>query len=200
MRLFFPLAACALLAACSDAPIASPKKEFAKPLAPVTGRMAFQSTYASARGWSPDAQPLRVRSMNLPGSKPSEGKASLWEVTYVAPSKSAARVYTWSAAEDDTLHQGVYPGPQQSYGGSGQERAFIPAALKTDTDEAIKIATEESEAYLAKPGKKPDVTYLLEFTPRFPNPVWRVLWGNSVGTAERQVFVDASTGVVVGKE
>ena len=81
-----------------------------------------------------------------------------------------------------------------------QERPFLTASIKTDTPEALEKAQEASEDYLKKPGQRPPVTYLLEMTPRFPSPAWRVLWGQSAGTAERQVFVDASTGAVLGKE
>ena len=38
------------------------------------------------------------------------------------------------------------------------------------------------------------VTFLLEFTKRFPNPAWRVIWGESVGTSDFSIFVDATTG------
>ena len=51
----------------------------------------------------------------------------------------------------------------------------------------------------AKPGTKPPVNFLLEFTPRFPDPVWRVMWGDTAGLAQYTVFVDAATGQLVGK-
>ena len=200
MRLFFLLAGALALTSCSETAVETKAKKYADPLPPVTGRMAFQSTYPSARGWAPDAEPMLVRSMNLAGTKAAAGKAGLWEVTYVSKSKAAARVFTWSAMEDDKLHQGVYAGPQQSFGGSSTQRAFPPAALRSDTDEAFEKAQEASEAFLKTPGDKPEITYLLESTSRFPNPVWRVLWGVSVGSAKRQVFVDATLGEVVGKE
>jgi hypothetical protein len=34
---------------------------------------------------------------------------------------------------------------------------------------------------------------------RFPNPIWRVLWGGSLSSAEYAVTVDANTGKVVAK-
>jgi hypothetical protein len=43
------------------------------------------------------------------------------------------------------------------------------------------------------------MNFVLEFTPRFPNPVWLVLWGETAGLAKYTVFVDAATGQVVGK-
>ncbi len=199
MRLFFPLVASLVLAACSEAPVETKAKKYADPLPAVTGRMAFQSTYPSARGWAPDALPLTIRSMNLNETKSAPGKSMMWEVVYASVSKAEAKVFTWSAIEDEKLHQGVYPGASQPFSG-GQNRTFAPAALKTDTDEALKEAKEASEEYLATPGEKPDNTFMLESTSRFPNPVWRVLWGASAGSAKRQVFVDATTGKVVGKE
>ena len=59
---------------------------------------------------------------------------------------------------------------------------------------------EAAKAYLEKPGTKPAINFLVEFTPRFPDPVWRVMWGESAGSAEFTVFVDATTGKMVGKE
>ena len=68
-----------------------------------------------------------------------------------------------------------------------------------DTPAALEEAESNSKAYLDKPGTKPAVNFLLEFTPRFPNPVWRVMWGETAGSAEYTVFVDADTGKMVGK-
>ena len=198
MRLLVTLAAVVCLTACSDTPAETKVKEPEKPLAPITGRQAFQSTYAAARAWAADCQPVRIRSINLPEVPPEDGKAGAWEILYASASRSAGKVYTWSAMEALGLHQGVFAGPQQSWTPVGQERPFLPAALKTDTPEALKIAKQEGSKYLKKPGKKPEVTYLLELTPRFPDLTWRVLWGVSVGAAEYSIFVDATTGAALG--
>jgi hypothetical protein len=196
--LLFP--AILLLAACSDSTDAkAPAPE--KPLDPITGRQAFQYTYAAARGWSSDAAPLRVRSILLEEVKTTPGKAAAWEITYVSPSRAAAKVYTWSAIEGQgSLHKGVFAGQPQSWTSTSQERPFEAASIVTDTPQALEKAAAKSASYLNKPGSKPPVNFLLESTPRFPNPTWRVLWGVSVGGAEHQVFVDASTGAVVGNE
>jgi hypothetical protein len=200
MRLLLPLLAAVVLTSCSDAPTESKAKAPEKPLEPLTGRQAFQTSYPQARGWSSDAQPLRVRSMNMNGAVPPPGKAGVWEITYVSLSRQAAKIWIWSATEEGNIHKGLFAGPQQSWSPGDQERPFLTAAMKTDTDEALKEAIKQSADYLKKPGAKPPVSYLLDNTGRFPNPVWRVLWGISAGTAERQVFVDASLGTTVGKE
>jgi len=38
------------------------------------------------------------------------------------------------------------------------------------------------------------VVFLLEQTNKFPSLTWRVIWGESVGTSNYSVFVDASSG------
>jgi hypothetical protein len=38
------------------------------------------------------------------------------------------------------------------------------------------------------------INYLLELGDKHPNPAWRVIWGDSVGTSGHSVFVDATTG------
>jgi hypothetical protein len=201
MRLVPALTAVLVLSCCSETPRETKSKAPEQPSAPLTGRQAFQMTFAAARGWAADCQPLRIRSMNLTQLPIEPGKASVWEITYVSQATSRARVYTWSTIEAEAnLHKGVFPGLQQSWSGpSGQERPFLPAAINIDTPDALKTALQDAGGYLQKPGKKPPVTFLLEFTPRFPNPTWRVMWGESVGAAEYTVFIDVSTGVVLGR-
>jgi hypothetical protein len=69
----------------------------------------------------------------------------------------------------------------------------LQQALRTDSDEAFAEAARVSADYLKK-NPKTAVLFLLESTPRFPNPTWRVLWGKTIGTSDYSVFVDASTG------
>lgn len=202
MRYLFLISSILLLTACSEpGSETTSAKAPETPLAPITGRQAFQYTYAAARGWSPDAAPLRVRSILLEEVKAGFGTAAAWEITYVSMARGSAKVYTWCAIEGQgSLHKGVFAGAEQSWRGGGQERPFVAAALTVDTPAAFKSAIAESQEYLGTAKKKPPVNFLLESTPRFPDPTWRVLWGTSVGTAERQVFVDATGGAVVGKE
>jgi hypothetical protein len=47
--------------------------------------------------------------------------------------------------------------------------------------------------YAAKHPELP-VLFMLEQTSRFPDPAWRVVWGDSVSTSGFSVFVDAMTG------
>ena len=146
--------------------------------------------------------PLTIRSMTVPDVKPENGKAAAWEVVFVSEAMARARTYTWSAVETENVHKGVFPGPQESWHAGGPNQAFSPALLKTDTTEALVAALNISGPYLNKPGQRPPVSYLLNYetATRFPNPVWRVLWGGSVSSAEYRVTVDATTGKVVAHD
>jgi hypothetical protein len=199
MRIRLALAAAFLLTSCSEAP--PPAKAPEKPSAPITGRQAFQMTYPQARIWAADCQPIHIRSLNLPDPKSEQGKAGAWEIQYVSQTRGRSKTFSWSAIEaEGNLHKGVYGAVEEAWSGpSGQEKPFSPAALLVDTPDALATAVENSAEYLKKPGDKPQVTFLCDFTPRFPDPVWRVLWGDSVSSAQWSIFIDATTGRYVGR-
>jgi hypothetical protein len=204
MRLWiFAVAAPAvlLLTGCSESPTVETKTKAPEPpSAPITGRQAFQMTYPQARTWAADCQPMRIRSFNLENPKSEDGKAGAWEILWVSAAKGRQRTYTWSAIEaEGNLHKGVFAGLEDSWRGpQGQEKPFVVAALKIDTPDALQTAISKSGEYLNKAGTKPQVTFLCEFIQRFPDPIWRVLWGDSVSAAQWSVFVDATTGQYLG--
>ncbi len=180
------------LTGCSEPPKA--EKKAPQNLEPLTGRQAFQQMYPQARGWAPDAQPLEIKSLHLDAVKAAPGKAGAWQVIFVSPGRSRAKTFTWSAVEaEGNLHQGVFGGPDESWSAHGQQQPFLVQAPKTDSDEAYDVAAKKSAEYIKKNPGKP-VNFIAEYTSRFPNVVWRVIWGESVNTADYSVFVDASTG------
>ena len=203
MRICLAFAAAALLAGCSDSPPPAAQKSEPPP-APVTGRQAFQYLYGSSRIWAPDSMPLTIRSWHAPRVTGGKGTAGAWEVVFASSMNSRARTYTWSAVEAEGLHKGVFPGPQETWHAGGPNQPFSPALLKVDTPEALDAATKSSASasYLSKPGQRPVVDYLLDFqaATRFPNPVWHVLWGGTLSSAEYSVTVDATTGKVVSHD
>lgn len=148
--------------------------------------------------------PLTIRSLHAPGVTSGKGTAGAWEVVFVSPMSARARTYTWSAVEAEGLHKGVFPGPQETWHAGGPNQPFSPALLKVDTPEALDAATKSaaSASYLSKPGQRPMVDYLLDFeaATRFPNPVWHVLWGGTLSSAEYSVTVDANTGKIVAHD
>lgn len=166
-----------------------------RPAEPVSGRYAMYQMFTAARAWAPDIQILRIRNIPVSGVAPEPGKAGAWEVVFVSPSKNLAKTYTYSVVEaEGNLHKGVFAGPEESWSGPrGQTRPFLMQALKTDSDAVLKTAMEKAKDYVRKNPDKP-INYLVELNDRFPDPVWRVIWGESVGASNFSILIDASTG------
>jgi hypothetical protein len=197
MKIWFAVLAAALLSACSDAPV---KKAPAKPPEPLTGRQAFYKTYPAAHTWATDAQPIRVRSIELNELKADGGKAAAWEVTYASELKGRSRIVTWSAVEaEGNIHEGVFPSQEEAWRPGGADKPFPIQAFKIDTPEALQTAITHSAAYFKNLGTKPHPKFILEYISRFPQPVWRIYWGDSVSAAEWSVFIDAVSGDYQGR-
>ena len=199
--LLIAAASLAILTACSSTPTATTtaNKEPEK-LVSVYGQSALYRMYQMARAWSPDAQVLKLASLHLteaPDGPP--GAAPAWQATFTSASKGRARSYTFSIVESEgNLHKGPFAGPEQNWSGpSGVTTPFPILAVKVETDAAYKSAmtTPQSKAadYDKKNPGKP-ITILLEKNNKFPDPAWRIIWGESIGTSNFSVFVDASTG------
>jgi hypothetical protein len=152
--------------------------------------------YPQVRTWAIDALPVQLHSINLPQVKSENGKAGAWQATFFSPTSGRAKTYTWSAIEaPGNLHKGVFAGPDES---ARTPKTFLLAAIRVDSDEAYKAAVEKSADYVKKNPDKP-VQFILELTNRFPQLVWRVVWGESVNTSDYSVFVDAATGQFLEK-
>jgi hypothetical protein len=183
-------------AACTEAPKeAAKKKEPEKPPEPVSGRFAFHRMFAAARTWAPDTQVLQLASIRLQEIKENEGKYPAWQAMFVSPTRARLKTYTYSVIEaGGNLHKDTFAGSDEAFSGSrGQAKPFLMQALKVDSDAAYQTAAKKSVEYMKKNPDMP-VNFLLESTPRFPNVYWRVIWGDSVGTSNYSIFVDASTG------
>jgi hypothetical protein len=187
-----------LLAGCSEPPKTETAKQPEKVPEPVTGRQAFQMMYPQARRWAADAQPLQLRSIHLAQVKSMKGKEGAWQAIFVSPSQGKSRTYTYSAVEaEGNLHQGVFGTIEESYSPQESSSPFDIAAIRIDSDQAYDTAAQKSQEYIKNNPGKP-VSFLLEQTKRYPDVTWRVIWGESVGTSDYSVFVDASTGAILG--
>ncbi len=186
---------CFLMGCADTAPKPVEKKAVAPPQ-PIKGRSALYQMYGSARSWAPDAQILNLHSIDLPEVKKERGKAAAWQVTFVSPQLGRARSYTYSVVEaEGNLHKGVFAGQDEGWSGPrGVQKPFLIAAVKTDSDEVFETALKKAADYEKKNPDK-NISFLLENTNRFPDPAWRVIWGESAGTSNFSIFVDASTGV-----
>ena len=184
-----------LLTGCFDSGPPAKPKEPEKPPETVTGQTSFWKMYTmAARTWSQDVQALSLESVRLQQLEAKEGKFPAWAATFVSPSKSQSRMYTYSVIEaGGNLHKDVFAGLAETYAQHGQQRPWPIQAFKIDSDKAYQVAVEHSAEYIKKNPDKP-VTFLLELTPRHPNLAWRVIWGDSIASSNYSVYVDASTG------
>ena len=185
-----------LLAACSEAPKTTAKKEPPPPPEPISGQSAVYKMYQVARTWAPDLQVMNMTSLQMPGVKVEPGKAGAWQAMFVSAARGKARSYTFSVVEGEgNLHKGVFAGLEESWAGPrGVTKPFTIQAVKTDTDAAYKTALEHKGADYEKKNPGKPVIYILEKNDKFPQPSWRVVWGESVGTSNFSVYVDSATG------
>jgi hypothetical protein len=196
MKRRFALAGGALLlalAACSGPSTPVQEKAAEQPPEPVSGETALYRMFTVARSsWAPDIQVLRMNSMRpagIPEAPP--GKAAAWEAIFVAMSSNRARSYTYSIVEQlPYLHKGVFAGPDQPVNG----QPFLIAAVKTDSEAAYQTALAKAGKYAQRNAGKP-ILVLLEKNAKYPNPAWRIVWGESLSTANLSVFVDSTTGM-----
>ena len=193
----FNIASLIALTSCSETPAPTAKKEAEKPPEPVTGQSALFKMYQVARSIAPDLAVLKMNSMIL-AEVPDvpRGKAAAWEATFVSPQLGRSKSFTYSIIdlEAQNLHKGVFGGLEEGWAGpSGNNTPFLMAAIKVDTPEAYEVALKQAGDYDKKNPGKP-IILLLEKVPKYPNPVWRVVWGESVGTSNFSIYVDATTG------
>ena len=194
------IAPLAILTACSDTPAPTAAKKEPEKIEPVTGQTAVFKMYQMARSWASDSQVMTMQSMRLSEVKDGPpGTSPAWQATFVSAAKSQSRSYTFSIVEGEgNLRKGAFAGPEQGWSGNrGLTTSFLMAAIKVDTDAAYKTAMDTPQSKAAdydkkNPGKP--ITILLERTTKHPDPAWRIIWGESVGTSNFSVLIDASTG------
>jgi len=188
-----------MLAGCGSTPTTT-VKEAPKPIEPVTGQSALYKMYQVARSaWSADAQVLTCTSIHLPEVPQVPGKAGAWQATFTSETLGRRRSYSYSVVESADFHKDVFAGPQDSWAGKqGVQSSFTIQAVSIDTTAAYKTALEQAGDYDKKnPGM--NIAFVLEKTSKFPDPTWRVVWGESVGTSNFSVYVDSSTGAYLEK-
>jgi hypothetical protein len=197
MRKLSALPVCALvlaLAGCSE-PAPPAKKEAATPPEPIGGLSAFWKMYAVARSWDQHCEVLKMGSIPLPQVPAVRGKSAAWGATFVSASKGKSLSYTFSVVEGEgNLHKDVFAGQEEPWSGSsGQNLTFPALAVKIDTDAALETALKKAVDCEKKHPGKP-ISVLLEKVKKYQDPMWRIIWGESVGTSDCSVYVDASVG------
>ena len=182
-----------VLAGCSGPAPEAVTKAPEKPPEPVTGQTALWKMFQVARAWAPDAQILRVATIHLTEVPETPGKAGAWEATFTSAAKGHAKSYTYSVIEGQgTLHQGVFGAPEEDFTPTPDATPFAIGAVKTDTDAAFNMALTNGGTDYEKKVPRKTISFLLEKLPKFANPAWRVIWGESAGTSSFSIFVDAT--------
>ena len=189
-----------VLSACSEAPKPEPKVETAKkePEKPeaVTAQRAFYEAYKPARTWATDLLALSVASGEVPNIKNEGGKAGLWTVIFVSPSRKEARTFTYAAADSGTdIRKGINIGNALPWGGATPtSKPFSNSEFTVDSDAAYKVAVESAAAWLkAHPDEK--LSSRLGNASRFAARVWYLMWGSTKNGYA--VLVNAATGAIV---
>jgi hypothetical protein len=188
------------LAACSEAPKpaveTATQKEPAKAPEAITALRAFYELYKPARAWAADLLALSVISGESPNIKNEDGKAGLWTVTFVSPSRKEARTFTYAVADSGAdVRKGINVGNALPWGGgTPASKPFSSSEFVVDSDAAYKTAFEKAADWLkTHPDQK--VTFQLGNASRLAAPVWYVKWGTEKkGYA---AYVNATTGTIV---
>ncbi len=191
------------LSGCSNAPKTAAKVETGtkkEPAAPppeaVSAQRAFYEAFKPARTWATDLLALSVTSGEVPGIKNEDGKAGLWTIIFVSPSRKEARSFTYAAADSGTeIHRGVSVSDALYWGGATPtSKPFSNSEFAVDSDAAYKVAVQKAAGWLkTHPNQK--VTFRLGNASRFAAPVWYVMWGTTKNGYA--ALVNATTGTIV---
>lgn len=204
MRKFSFLAVClaSLLAVgCSESPQPVAKKEPEKPPEAISGQSALFKMYQVARAsWSADAEILKLNSIRVADVPGEPGKAGAWQATFTSTGLGRTKTYTYSVVEQEgNLHKGVFSLGEGAWSGiSGVNRSFDIRAVSIDSGAAYKTADEHAADYDKQHPGMP-ISFQLERINQFDMPVWRVIWGESVGTSSFSIYVDAMQGKFLEK-
>ena len=190
--------ALALLAGCSSEPAKPVQTEKPKPKEAelVTGRVAFQKMYVTARGWARDSQPYRLESQGSADGKGQDGKAAIWRAVFASPAQRASKPYLWSGSiAPDAPSRGVNPGVEDTYNpANASTQVFDIAFLKVDSDKAVQVAEKHGGDKIIS--KNPDISvfYVLEWSRITNELIWHVIYGESRDNSKLRVAVNASSG------
>jgi hypothetical protein len=181
---------------CEEAPqeTAAPAEAEAPP-EPIDGQTAFFRMFPAARSWAPDAQGVRLESMEIEEVPSEDGKYGAWRATFYSPAKNLAAVFNYAVVEvGGKIQKGVFTDHEESFT-PGRTKAWSVSALKVESAKALATAMEQdkTKAYVKENPDMP-IFVLLEQTNRHPNLAYRIVWGESVSRSGFSVFVDASTG------
>jgi hypothetical protein len=150
----------------------------AAPAGPVAAKTAYWEMYTEARKWATDLMPLSVEAKEIPGVVNEDGKAAMWNATFVSATQKEARVFTYAiVAHPPDIYKGVTIGKPMPWNGARDVMPFSMSQVQVDSDAAYKDATGAAADFLKKnPLKNPSIA--LKQLARYQLPTWIVFWGN----------------------
>ena len=199
-------AAVLLLWGCSpstklpDTDSAEKPAEPAGPPQPVTAKTALWPMYTSARSWSTDCVIVKLTCKELTGINNDGGKAGMWEATFVSPSHSAYRIYSYAVASNPPApYKGVSMSAPLPWGGFTRDvMAVQTSEISVDSDAVYNAATADAAAWLKKHPDRKLSSFELGNAYQFGAPVWVLMWGDK--KLGYRVFVNSATGNIVNKK
>ncbi len=201
---FAALSLIAVLTACSSQPSSTePKaKPAPKPAEASSGREAMQRLYVQARGWAPDARPVRVVSTSTSDANGQNGKAAVWRGYFASESRRAIKWYLWSGSTaEGAPDRGLTAGVEDTWSPSNSStQSFDLGFLKVDSEQAYSVAQEHGGEKLTKADPKQPVQYILEWNPRENVLNWHVIYGTNPMEAKLRVAVNATDGKFIRVE
>ncbi|MFB3813307.1 MAG: hypothetical protein ACE14L_04275 [Terriglobales bacterium] len=190
------------LVACSSQPSTPAQKPAPKPTETSSGREVMQRLYVQARGWAPDAKPVRLESIVTSDASGQNGHAAVWRGYFASVSRRAMKPYVWSGSTaEGAPERGLTPGVEDTWTATNTStQAWDLGFLKVDSDKAYRVAQEHGGEKLTQAGPAQPVQYVLDWNPRESNLIWHVIYGTNVNDAKLRVAVNASDGKFIRVE
>ena len=163
-----------------------------KPTVTETGRIAFQNMYIQAHLWAPDAQGYLEESQPTMEVTGIDGKSAVWSARFGSRTRGAAKAFTWSGTDaQDAPPRGISPSSEDSFSPTNlSTQIFDLGFLRSDTDQAFKVAQDHGGKALLEGEPTLAVKYRLEWSSRDNSVAWHVIYGKS----KLSVAVDATSG------
>jgi hypothetical protein len=161
-----------------------------------TGRAAFLQMYVAARGWAGDAMPFEEDSQPSADATGVDGLSAVWNGNLGSASKSQAKTFTWSSESG-----GVSQSSITDYSANNSStRPFDLGFVKSDSNDAFKVAQEHGGKKLLEKDKNTQITYRLHWDAGSNAPLWHVIYSGANGSSKLAVVVNATTGQFVKTE
>src|SRR5260370_6522337 len=163
-----------------------------KPTETKTGRIAFQNMYIQAHAWAPDAQGFVEQSQPTKEITGIDGKSAVWSALFGSRARGIAKACARSGTDSlDAPPRGISPSSEDSFSPNNlSTQIFDVGFLRSDTDQAFKVAQDHGGKALLEKEPTLPVRYRLEGSSRDNTAVWHVIYGKY----KLSVAVDATTG------